>query len=154
MKPLTETNARFISIAILLLRCMVGIIFFVAGAGKIFGWFGGMGIQATLDIFKTQTHISATWTYIHCYVELVGGLFLIIDLLTRPAAFLLVINMLVATVIMGTKNFFMGGAAYPFSLMVSSLAILLTGPMAYSIDAYLSNRKGMPSQPIRNSFVW
>ncbi|MGN6165464.1 MAG: DoxX family protein [Flavisolibacter sp.] len=147
MKLLTETKARFISVAILLLRCMVGIIFFVAGAGKVFGWFGGMGMQATLDVFKTQTHISTAWTYIHCYVELAGGLLLIIGLLTRPAAFLLVINMLVATVIMGTRNFFMGGAAYPFSLMVSSLAILLTGPMAYSIDAYLSNKKGTSLQP-------
>jgi len=153
MKLLTETNTRLTGTAILLLRCMVGIVFFVAGAGKVFGWFGGMGLQATLDIFKTQTNISAAWTYIHCYVELIGGLLLIVGLLTRLAAFLLVINMLVAIIIMGTKNFFMGGAAYPFSLMVSSLVILLTGPMAYSIDAWLLNKKRISTQPVRTSFV-
>ena len=143
MKLLTETNTRLFNIAILLLRWMVGLILFVAGAGKVLGWFGGMGLQATIDIFKTNMNIAAPWAYISCYTELIGGLLLIIGLFTRPAAFVLLINMLVATVLVGLKDFFMGGAAYPCSLLVSSLVIFLTGPMAYSMDAWLLSRNKM-----------
>jgi uncharacterized membrane protein YphA (DoxX/SURF4 family) len=61
--------------------------------------------------------------------------------LTRPAAFALAINMLVATILTGPGNFFMGGGAYPCSLFISCLVILLAGPMAYSFDAWLLNGK-------------
>jgi uncharacterized membrane protein YphA (DoxX/SURF4 family) len=46
--------------------------------------------------------------------------------------------MLVASVFRGFKGFFVEkGAAYPFSLMVSALVILLTGPLSYSLDELL-----------------
>ncbi|MBD0333014.1 MAG: DoxX family protein [Chitinophagaceae bacterium] len=137
MKFLTQTNTTLLNIAILLLRGIVGIIFFVAGAGKVFGWFGGFGLKATVEMFKTYNHISAPLTYLSCFTELIGGLLLIIGFLTRPAAFASMINMLVAVLLSGFQKFFMGGAAYPFSLMMSCIAILLAGPMAYSIDALL-----------------
>ena len=146
MKLLLETNTKLLSIAILLLRWMTGLVFFVGGAGKVFGWFGGMGMKTTLEIFKTNLNISEPLAYLSCYTELIGGLLLIIGLFTRPAAFALVINMLVATIITGPKNFFMGGGAIPCSFMVSSLVILLAGPLAYSIDAWLLNKKR--DQPI------
>lgn len=141
MKPLIETNTRTLSIAILLLRLMAGLILFVAGAGKVMGWFGGFGMTATLDIFKINMHLSAFWTYVSCYAEFIGGFLIIIGLVTRFAAVVLVINMLVATWFVGLKNFFMGGAAYPCLLMVIFLVIVLSGPMAYSIDALLTNQK-------------
>ena len=141
MKLLTETNTKLISASILLLRIMSGLILFVAGAGKVAGWFGGFGMTATLNMFQTNMHLSAFWTYLSCYTEFIGGFLIMIGLLTRFAAVALVINMLVATWFVGFKNFFFGGAAYPFLLMVIFLVILLTGPMRYSIDALLSNRK-------------
>jgi putative oxidoreductase len=129
------------NIGIMLLRWMTGLIFFVAGAGKVMGWFNGFGMKTTLEMFKTGMNISAPLAYLSSYTEFIGGFLLIVGFLTRPAAFALVINMLVAVVLTGTKNFFMGGAAYPCSLGVSCLVILLTGPMAYSIDALLTNKK-------------
>jgi putative oxidoreductase len=141
MKVLTQTNTGLLNIGILLLRWMTGLILFVAGAGKVMGWFGGFGMKTTLEMFKTGMNISAPWAYISSYAEFVGGLLLIIGFLARPAAFALVINMLVAVILTGTKNFFMGGAAYPCSLGISCLVILLSGPMAYSIDALLANRE-------------
>lgn len=140
MKLLTQTNTGLLSIGLLLLRWMTGIIVFVAGAGKLYGWFGGIGIKTTLEMFKVGMNIPVALIYLSCYTELIGGLLLIFGFLTRPAAFALFINMLVATISMGTKNFFMGGGAYPCSLMINSLVILLAGPMKYSIDVLLANR--------------
>jgi putative oxidoreductase len=123
---------------------MLGSIMFVAGAGKVFGWFGGMGIDATIQAFQSYMGLSAFWTYLSSYTELIGGLFLILGFLTRPAALAVTVNMLVASVFIGFKGFFgEKGAAYPFSLMVSALVILLTGPFSISLDALLfssSNR--------------
>jgi putative oxidoreductase len=141
MKPLVETNTKALSIAILLLRIMSGLILFVGGAGKVLGWFGGMGMSTTVNIFNTSMHLSAFWTHVSCYTEFIGGLLIIIGLFTRLAAFALFVNMLVATLFVGFKNFFLGGAAYPCLLMVIFLVIILSGPMAYSIDAVLATKK-------------
>lgn len=143
MKLLTQTNTTLMSLGILLLRCMVGLIFFVAGAGKVMGWFGGFGMKTTLEMFRTGMNISAPLAYLSSYTEFIGGVLLIVGFLTRPAAFALLINMLVAVILTGITNFFMGGAAYPCSLGVSCLVILLTGPMAYGLDVLLENRKGL-----------
>ena len=73
MKPLIETNTRTLSIAILLLRIMAGLILFVGGAGKVLGWFGGFGMTSTIEMFKSNMHLSAFWTYLSSYTELIGG---------------------------------------------------------------------------------
>lgn len=142
MKPLIETNTRALNIAILLLRIMAGLTLFIAGAGKVAGWFGGFGMTTTRQMFETNMHLSAFWTYVSSYSEFIGGFLIIVGLLTRVAATALFINMLVATLFVGFKNFFMGGAAYPCLLMVIFLALIFTGPMAYSIDA-LARRKNI-----------
>ena len=145
MKYLTATNSSAISLAVLLLRIMTGLILFVAGAGKALGWFGGFGMDTTVQMFKSNMNISAPWAYISTYTELIGGFLLLIGWLTRPAALLLTINMIVATVLVGFKNFFMGGAAYPCLLAVTSAAILLTGPMRYSLDALMAEGRRSPA---------
>jgi len=142
MNMLISVNQRTLSLAILFLRLMTGLILFVAGAGKAMGWFGGMGITATLQAFEAGMHISAGWAYLSTYAELLGGLFVMIGFLTRPAALALTINMVVATIVTGPDKFFMGGGAFPCLLAVCSFVILLSGPMRYSIDALLwKNRK-------------
>lgn len=140
MKVLTQTNSGLLNLSLLLLRLTAGTILFVAGAGKVFGWFGGFGLEATIGYFS-KSGISAFWAYVSSYTELIGGFLLIIGLLTRVAAFALFINMMVAVIVTGTKSFFAGGGAYPFTLMICSLVILLAGPMAYSIDALISRVK-------------
>jgi putative oxidoreductase len=140
MKPLIETNQRAVDVAILLLRLMAGLILFVAGAGKVLGWFGGFGMTTTVELFKTNMQLSAFWAYLSSYTEFIGGFLIMIGLLTRFASIALLINMLVATLLVGFKNFFLGGAAYPCLLFVICLVFVLTGPLAYSIDAALSTK--------------
>ena len=136
MKLLTCTNSALLNTSLLLLRLAVGGLLFVAGSGKALGWFGGLGIDATIDIFVNKMGIHPILAYLSCYTEFIGGFLLIIGLLTRPAAIAITINMLVATLVT-LPNGFMTGASYPFSVMVSSLVILLAGPLGYSLDALL-----------------
>ena len=73
-------------------------------------------------------------------VELAGGLLLAIGLMTRPAAVLITITMLVAA--------FLGEAGNPFSdreapLLFAAIAIyfVLAGPGRYSVDGWLLARR-------------
>lgn len=137
---LTGTSRGLQNLSLLLLRCATGLLLFVAGAGKLYGWFGGMGIETTLKMFADQSHISAFWTYLSSYTEMIGGFLLFIGLFTRVAAFALFINMLVATIITIPMGFFTWGG-YPFTLAVCMLVILFTGPLDYSIDRLLERSR-------------
>jgi putative oxidoreductase len=135
MKLLTVTNAKLLNVCILLLRCTVGVILFGVGLGKVFGSFGGYGLESTIQHYAT-IGIPAPLAYLSTFTELIGGFLLIVGLLTRPAAFAVMINMLVATIVLLPMGFFTE-AANPFSLMVSAVIIVLAGPTAYSIDTLL-----------------
>jgi len=115
---------------------MTGSILFGTGAGKVLGWFGGFGMKTTIQYYN-MSGFSAPLTYLSSYTEFIGGFLLIIGLLTRPAAFAVMINMLVATIVTMPKGFIIGGAGYPFSLMISAVIILLGGPLKYSVDCLL-----------------
>lgn len=93
IKLFTENNTSILNICLLLLRCTIGIILFVVGAGKVLGWFGGFGMEQTIKFFA-QIGISVPLTYLSSYTEFIGGLLLTVGLFTRPAAFAVTINML------------------------------------------------------------
>jgi len=114
----------------------VGIILFTVGSGKIFGWFGGLGMETTVKLFVTKQGFSPLLAYMSSYTEFIGGFLLIIGLLTRPAAFAVMINMIVAGIVSLPRGL-ITGAAYPFSLMISALIIQLAGPMRFSLDSLL-----------------
>ena len=82
-------TSSFERIAFLLLRLVAGLLFFQAGAAKLFGWFGGMpSDQPPLEMF------SQIW--IGAVIEVVGGLLVMIGLFVRPAAFVMSGQMAVA----------------------------------------------------------
>jgi putative oxidoreductase len=136
-KTLYSTNTSLLSVCLLLLRCLIGIYLFIAGSGKLMGWFGGYGIEATLQGF-TKMGIPLPLAYLSCYTEFIGGFLLIIGLLTRPAAFAIMINMLVATIVtlpgglMGPTS-----AQTPLIFLIIAIVILLAGPVGYSIDRFI-----------------
>jgi putative oxidoreductase len=101
-------------------------IFFVHGMLK----FGSMGqtIAAFSQLGVLQPTLAAPFI---ATLELVGGLVLILGLgrLTRLAAFLLTIMMLVATILIVTHTVgFVGGYEYNVALLGGLLALMLTGP--------------------------
>ncbi len=137
-KLMTGTDKSLLNLSILLLRCTVGVILFAVGAGKVFGWFGGMGFEPTIQAYLTQSGFSPFLAYLSIFTEFIGGIFFVAGFLTRPTAIAIIINICVAFLVTLPMGF-LAVASYPFSLMVSAIIILLAGPMVYSIDNLIFN---------------
>jgi len=54
MNLLTATNSKLISLAILFLRCAIGVVFFMGGSGKMLGWFDGIGPETTINFYNSM----------------------------------------------------------------------------------------------------
>jgi putative oxidoreductase len=126
----------------LALRVPVGIIFAAHGAQKLFGWFGGYGLEGTGQFFGS---IGLDPGYLMALlaglVEFFGGLALVLGLLVRPAAAALAFAMLIAVfgVHVG-KGFFVdkGGYEYALALLAASVSLLFTGGGRLAADAVLA----------------
>src|SRR6476660_10313483 len=84
------------STATVILRLVLGVVFFAHGAQKMLGWFGGFGFSGTMGFFTGAMHIPAPLAFLAIVAEFFGGLGLILGFLTRIAAFGIGVNMLVA----------------------------------------------------------
>lgn len=138
---LNRNNQALLDTGVLLLRIGVGFVLFATGAWKALGWFGGIDL-ATAVGFYAQSNIGPFLAYLSIFTELIGGVLLVLGLLTRLAAIPVTINMLVATLMTLSSSGLIGqyGAAYPLSLLLGSAAILLIGPMNFSLDRMIEKR--------------
>lgn len=134
--------------AFTILRITLGIVFFAHGAQKVLGWFGGYGFGATLGAFE-QMGIPAPLALLAFAAEFLGGLGLIVGLLTRVAAFGIACVMAVAVTRHLPNGFFMNwagtqkGEGYEFHLLAVAIAValMLRGAGALSLDRYLHSRE-------------
>lgn len=126
----------------LALRIPVGIIFAAHGAQKLFGWFGGYGLEGT---GQWMASIGLNPGYLMALLaggaEFFGGLALLIGLLVRPAGAVLAFAMLVAIFSVHIGNgLFMSNNGYEFALALLAVAVSLTisGAGRASLDAVLA----------------
>ena len=142
-KLLTTSN----DLTLTLVRLVLGVTFFMHGAQKMLGWFGGYGFHATMGFFTQQMGIPAPLAFLAICAEFFGGLGLIVGLLSRIAALGIIVNMLVAIATVHHVNgFFMNwsgqqkGEGYEYHLLAIALAIvvLVKGAGALSIDRLLT----------------
>src|SRR3989338_975175 len=91
--------------ASLILRVVVGIVFFAHGGQKLLGWFGGSGIDGTAGFLQQIGFAGAGFfAWVLALVEFFGGIALILGAFTSVVAVLLAINMLVAILAVHLKN--------------------------------------------------
>lgn len=125
-----------------LLRLVVGVIFLVHGGQKfsmgfhnVAGFLGSLGIP-----MPTFAAIVVT------LVEFIGGMALILGMLTRYAAALLCVDMLVALITYHAKNGFFvpKGVEFPLLLLAANINLVLAGGGALGIDTLRKKRTPSP----------
>lgn len=133
----------------LVLRVMLGIIFFPHGAQKALGWFGGYGFKATMIHFTDKMHIPAIFAVLAIAAEFLGSIALISGFCTRLAAFGIASVMVVAISIAHAQNgFFMNwsgaqkgeGIEYHLLVIAIAIALMIKGGGSFSIDRKISKQ--------------
>ncbi len=134
----TDDNA-----ATVILRSVLGVVFFAHGSQKMLGWFGGHGFSGTMSYFTGTAHIPAVFAFLAIAAEFFGGLGLMFGFLTRIAAFGISVNMLVAIATVHSGfGFFMNwtgtqkGEGFEYHLLVLAMTafLMIRGAGAFSLD--------------------
>jgi len=129
----------------LALRIPVGIIFAAHGAQKLFGWFGGYGLEGTGQFFgSVGLNPGYLMALLAGLVEFFGGLALVAGVLVRPAAASLSFAMLIAIfAVHWSKGFFVdkGGYEYALALFAASLSLLFSGAGRFSVDRAIAGER-------------
>ena len=122
----------------LALRIPIGIVFAAHGAQKLFGWFGGYGLEGSGQFFASVgLNPGYLLALLAGLAEFFGGLALVAELLVRPAAAALAFAMLVAIfAVHWGKGFFAASGGYEFALALfaASLSLLFSGGGRFSVD--------------------
>ncbi|HET9948334.1 MAG TPA: DoxX family protein [Longimicrobiales bacterium] len=132
-------------------RLALGAMILPHGLQKVFGWFGGYGLGATLSAFTETLGIPWVLALAAILSESVGGLALLLGLGGRLAALAVGTVMVVAALTQHVQNgFFMnwagtlpaGTEGFEFHLLAVALAavVVLRGSGALSLDRVLTRR--------------
>lgn len=127
--------------AALVLRVPVGLILAAHGAQKLFGWFGGYGLEGTAQWLASIGLAPGTlMALLAGGAEFFGGLALVLGLLTRPAALVSAFTMLVAIFAVHIDNgLFMAnnGYEYALTLFAATTALAIQGGGRFALDTLL-----------------
>lgn len=125
------------SLGLLALRVGLGCVMIVHGAQKLFGMFGGGGLEGTTQFFASiGIPMAGAAALLVGLVEFFGGIAVIVGAWTHIAALLLAIDMLVAIITVHLPNGFSGEGGYEFTfvLFLVAMTLFFVGPGHYSLD--------------------
>lgn len=141
---LTQLLTSNASLSPLALRIPIGIIFIAHGAQKLFGWFGGYGLDGTGSWMESiGLGPGFLMALLAGSAEFFGGLFILIGFLTRPTSIVLAFTMLVAIFSVHVANgLFMSNNGYEFglALLAASLSLALSGAGKLALDNTLAKK--------------
>jgi putative oxidoreductase len=136
-------------LAPLVMRMILGIVFFPHGAQKALGLFGGHGLSATLDFFTRQMGLPLIVAVLVVAAEFLGSIGLVFGFFTRIAALGILAVMAGAVYLVHWQNgFFMNwmgnqqgeGIEFHLLAMALALALILRGGGLASIDRAICYR--------------
>ena len=132
------------NLAALVLRGVLGGLLAGHGAQKLFGWYGGHGLQGTGGFMESLgLRPGRPWAVLAGLSEFGGGVLTILGFLSPLGPIGVIASMAMAT----TKAHWgapiwvtEGGAELPVTNMAASTALILNGPGKYSLDRALGIR--------------
>jgi putative oxidoreductase len=152
LKGFPEMFRRIISTssswAAIPIRLALAAVFIFHGSQKVLGTFGGPGINTFVHQGAAPfSFMRPAWLWwgAAAFGELLGGIMVLLGLLTRVGAFLLAFTMVVAiSAFLWPAGFDItkGGYEFAMALLAMSLALLISGGGMASIDRGLSSRGG------------
>ena len=137
LEPLYQKLAPF---GAPLIRASAGLMLMPHGAQKLFGWFGGYGLEGTAGYLSGEMGLEPGifWAALVGLTEFLGGLFLAVGFLTRPTAAAIAMVMAVAVFAVHLPSGYFwgqGGYEYPLLWGLVALGFVLRGGGTLSVDA-------------------
>ena len=114
-------------------RLFVGFLFFTIGAQRLLGWFGGQEITPLFSIFGLAG-----------IIEIVGGLFIILGLFTRPVALISAVSVIIEyfrSHLPYSIIPIVSGGEGEFLLFAAFLVLLAYGAKRWSLEKYLLKKE-------------
>jgi putative oxidoreductase len=135
LRPLTEALSP---LAEPMVRVAAGLFLVPHGAQKLFGWFGGYGLEATGQFFAAKLGLPPVLALVAGLIEFFGGFALALGFATRPVAALAAGMLFIAAIQVHLGNGFFwtaGGYEYPLMWGLVALSFAVRGGGRYSLDA-------------------
>ncbi len=137
----TFAELTALSVGLLLARLVLGLLMAAHGSQKLFGWFGGHGLDGTAGFFESiGFRPGRAFAATAATTEIVSGALVALGFLGPVGPALMLSVMIVAALTVHWKNGVFaasGGIEVPLLYGTGAVALALTGPGAYSLDAVL-----------------
>ena len=137
----TAVDVATVATGLLVARIVLGLLMAAHGSQKLLGWFGGHGLGATAGFFESMGfRPGKLFATVASATELASGVLLALGFLGPVGPALMISVMIVAAASVHWRNglFAMSnGIEVPLLYATGALALALTGPGRYSLDAAL-----------------
>ena len=137
--PTTSPHRTALDVSLLVVRVIGGLIMAAHGSQKLFGAFGGPGMEKLVPMMQEQGLPPAV-TWLVAIGEFFGGVGLILGFLTRFSAAANILIMLGAIALVHGKNgLFLQNQGFEYNLALIGLfvPVLLLGPGRYALGRIL-----------------
>lgn len=123
------------STILLIIRIFLGLTFIAHGGQKLFGWFGGPGVDGFIN-YLAGMNVPEWMAYAAILSEFLGGIMVLFGIAIEVGALSIVGNMIGAIYLVhGQHGFFIQNSGYEYALCLLILAgiLVLCGPGEYYV---------------------